>query len=795
MMDDMSQYLGVFLDEATEQLELLERDILLLEQNPSQELLNGIFRAAHTLKGSSRAMGFTAMGELTHAMEDVFDQLRQNKLTVTRELVDALFAGLDMLKAMTEEIAAQGATELDASELTARLRQTLEQKTGAAPEGTPPPAPATASPETTAADPEDTAPPVPAFTLTDAQKTAVQEAQRTGLTLLTLQVRLAPDCLMKSVRAMMVLQALEQVGTLLATRPDEDALDNEEFENHFDVLIATEREDDAVAAAARGVNEVQDVRVRPFTLPQDTPATTGPAPEPAAPSRREARNTPPVVDERRIDAGPEARGKSPEEVQKIAAEKKQAQTVRVDVTRLDTLLNLVGELVMDRNRIAQLCGQLSLQVAANDILDSLQETAAHVGRITDELQEEIMKARMLPISNVFSRFPRMVRDLAQKLNKEVDFLVEGGETELDRSVIEVIGDPLIHMLRNSVDHGIELPEEREQAGKPRIGTVRLAACHAENHIVITIEDDGRGMDPEKLRASAVKKGLLTEEAAARLSDREALNIIFMPGFSTAKVVSDVSGRGVGMDIVRSNLQKLGAQIDIESRPGAGSRFTIKMPLTLAIIRGLLVHVAGGVYAMPLASVVETIRIAESDIHLVNHQEVIMQRGRVLPIIRLREVFQLDQGVTPAERALYMMEPASAEPVMDPDAPAEAPAKRSRRSGARAAQRTTRSSAARKTTRAASTETADVAVVRERASEPDAVRYVVIVGHAGKHYGLMVDTLIGEQEVVIKTLGKFLGEIPGISGATILGDGRVALIMDINGVVACAAAEKGKVHAA
>ncbi|MCS6776620.1 MAG: Hpt domain-containing protein, partial [Chloroherpetonaceae bacterium] len=432
MMDDMSQYLGVFLDEATEQLELLERDILLLEQNPSQELLNGIFRAAHTLKGSSRAMGFTAMGELTHAMEDVFDQLRQNRLTVTRDLVDALFAGLDMLKAMTEEIAAQGATELDAGELTARLRQTLEPKAGDAPDLPPVPASAPISLAAEAMALEETT--VPPFALTDAQKAAIREAQQTGLTLLTLRVRLASDCLMKSVRAMMVLQALEQVGSLLATRPEEEALDNEEFEDHFHVLIATEREDAAVIAAAQGVNEVADVQVHPFTLPSgDATAATMATPQPAATPRTETQNALPIVDERQIDAGPEARGKSPEEVQKIAAEKKQAQTVRVDVTRLDTLLNLVGELVMDRNRIAQLCGQMSLQVAANDILDSLQETAAHVGRITDELQEEIMKARMLPISNVFSRFPRMVRDLAQKLNKEVDFVIEGGETELDRS--------------------------------------------------------------------------------------------------------------------------------------------------------------------------------------------------------------------------------------------------------------------------------------------------------------------------------------------------------------------------
>jgi two-component system chemotaxis sensor kinase CheA len=764
----MSQYLGVFLDEANEQMELLEQDILQLEQEPSQELLQEIFRAAHTLKGSSRAMGFSAMGELTHAMEDVFDKLRRDELTVHGELINALFTGLDTLKAMKDEIAESGASSLDTTEQTARLRAVLSSQTPEETQSLDVPALSAAPAETPAAD--------FATLLSDTARMAVQDARANGFAVLGMKVKVAADCMMKSVRALMVLQALEQSGSILATTPDEDGLENEAFETEFEIVLATQAESEAIRAVAAGVSEIREVLVAPWPdAAAEIMLDTAPAPvaetepTPAAPEPAPA---PPAQDERKEDAGPEARGKAPDEVQKMAAEKKAAaqpatQTVRVDVTRLDKLLNLVGELVIDRTRIAQLGGQFEQQYAASPLIESLNETANHIGRITDELQEEIMKARMLPIDNVFNRFPRMIRDLAQKLGKEINFIVEGKETELDRSVIEVIGDPLIHMLRNSVDHGVEMPDDREAAGKPRVGTVWLRARHEENHIVIEIQDDGKGMDPEKLRANAVKKGLMTQEAANRLTDKEAIHLIFASGFSTAQTVSDISGRGVGMDIVKSNLQRLGAIIDIDSKIGVCSTFTVKLPLTLAIIQGLLVTVRGCVYALPLASVVETIKVAEESVHIVNHREVILQRGKTLPIVRLRDVFYLNAATTPAERALARRDADDA----------SGDGRKARREPLLDAQDASDGGAAS-------------AVVAAKAEKHKQL-YLVVVGLADKQIGLVVDALIGEQEVVIKTLGKFIGDIKGISGATILGDGRVALIVDVNGLISIAAEEKGR----
>ena len=761
MNDDMSQFLGVFLDEANEQMELLENDILQLEQAPSQALLQRIFRAAHTLKGSSRAMGFTPMGELTHAMEDVFDKLRQDELTVNSALIDALFVGLDALKVMKEEIAETGATTLDTTTQTARLRAALNGEAPAALNGEAPAA-LEPAPKSEANPPrviEAAAPPAADTPLSEAgfhlklaldQQNALEAALETGLKIYELRIAVADDCIMKSVRALMTLQALERVGSVLATWPNEEALDNEQFEQYFEVTLATAQEMETVRAAIDKVTEIRVSLIAPWPKEQGTEerdegkgkrekdAEEAESAEKIQNPKSEIQNS----EERRT--GPEDRRQKVEEKKSAPA---QAPTVRVDVARLDKLLNLVGELVIDRTRIAQLGTQFERVFKPSDLTENLNETAAHIGRITDELQEEIMKARMLPIDNVFSRFPRMVRDLSQKLGKEVNFVIEGKETELDRSVIEVIGDPLIHMLRNSVDHGVEMPADRTVAGKASAGTVWLRARHEENHIVIEIEDDGGGMDPEKLRASAVKKGVLTPEAAGRLTDREAINLIFDSGFSTAKVVSDVSGRGVGMDIVKSNLEKLGATIEIESKVGKGSRFTVKLPLTLAIIRGLLVNVRNGVYALPLSSVVETLKISRDEIHVINQREVVLQRGRALPIARMRDIFPIHASAAP---------PA---PVI----------------GVQSERGTGKSDSF-------------ASFAKARARKKSESLYLVVVGAAEKQIGLVVDSLIGEQEVVIKTLGKFIGEIKGISGATILGDGRVALIADINGLAQCAAAQ-------
>ncbi len=751
MNEDMAQFLGVFLDEANEQMELLENDILQLEQGPSQQLLQRIFRAAHTLKGSSRAMNFTPMGELTHAMEDVFDKLRQDTLTVNSALIDALFVGLDALKVMKDEIAETGAVTLDTTMQTARLRAALN---GAAPAVT-----AAAPQQKTIQDTDATEAPANAadtgfhLALPPNQQNALETALEMGMKVYGIRAKVVGDCIMKSVRALMTLQSLERVGSILATWPDEEALDNEQFDLAFEVLLATEQELDAIRAAVESVNEVSVGLIANWPLEQGARYRVSEAGSVTdADAIQNADNaaqngTPPATptpDERR--SGPEERRQKVEDKKAPPA---QAATVRVDVARLDKLLNLVGELVIDRTRIAQLGTQFEQTFRSSELTENLNETAAHIGRITDELQEEIMKARMLPVDSVFSRFPRMIRDLSQKLEKEVNFVMEGKETELDRSVIEVIGDPLIHMLRNSVDHGIEMPADRTAAGKAAAGTVWLRARHEENHIVIEIEDDGAGIDPEKLRANAIKKNVLTPEAAARLTDREAINLIFDSGFSTAKVVSDVSGRGVGMDIVKSNLEKLGATVEIDSTVGKGSRFTVKLPLTLAIIRGLLVNVHGGVYALPLSAVVETLKISRDEIHVINHCEVISQRGRTLPIVRMRNVFPTRQSPPPS-RALARVEGTqNAEGAAQP---------------------------ARQTSLAVA-----------RAQKKAESLYLVVVGVAEKQIGLVVDSLIGEQEVVIKTLGKFIGEIKGISGATILGDGRVALIADINGLAQCAAA--------
>lgn len=847
MNEDMSQFLGVFLDEANEQMNLLEQEILKLEHESSQELLQVIFRAAHTLKGSSRAMGFTPMGELTHAMEDVFDMLRNDTLSVDQELIDALFAALDALKAMKDEIAASGCTTVDTTVETARLRavlkgaqaETLEVRHSG--RAATIPAQATASIAEISPDASgQSVTPLFRTVLSPTQIVAMQDAQASGFTLFLLRVQIAPDCIMKSVRAMMVLQTLDRVSSALASTPDEDGLENEEFGATFEIVVATQELSTALHTAVMSVNEVTGVEIvdwnslenKAMSLVSDVQpsAMTEAPPVPilihseALTEGEDGSSTRRPSDRRTADVGPEGRGKSSDEVQVIAAEKKvittQPQTVRVDVVRLDKLLNLVGELVIDRTRLAR----LGTQTNTCDFLEHLTDTAAHIGRITDELQTEIMKARMLPVDNVFSRFPRMIRDLAQKLGKEINFVVEGKETELDRSVIEVIGDPLIHMLRNSVDHGIEMPEERHAAGKELVGTVTLRARHQESYIVIEIEDDGKGLDPEKLRAIAVKKGAMTQEEANRLTDKEAIHLIFASGFSTAKVVSDVSGRGVGMDIVRSNLQKLGALIDIESKVGVGSTFTVKLPLTLAIVRGLLVNVDQCVYALPLNAVVETIQVDPASIHLVNRREVIHQRGTTLPLIRLREVFALGEIVTESlgDRAIGVVRKSSQTPKLKAASRLSAKQRKSRDLAASndapielsmsepiidsesgewsmdesALAQAPDSFLSESSPDRSSTDRIPMGeIVELRQKKAGELHYVVIVGSGDRQVGMIVDGLIGEQEVVIKSLGKFIGDIRGFSGATILGDGRVALIIDVDGLINIAVQERGKSYAA
>jgi two-component system chemotaxis sensor kinase CheA len=663
---DMSQYLDLFLQEADEQIEVLEQETLKLERDPSPARLNAVFRAAHTLKGSSRAMGFANLADLTHVMEDVLDQLRAGRLVVSPEIADSLLNCQDGLRAMVERIRSGEGDNVDCAHQVATLKGFLKGDSG--------PAKPVAAPEIPEAPDE-----VLALLEGDAEERQV----------FAVQVTLVKDCVLKSVRAMMALQRLAELGEVVGTSPNRDQIDSEEFDDTFVAYVRGEFQPEMIRTSLTSLAEIADVALRNVRPEKRQAQTTNGAPEDPAPSGAAA--------PKRNEAG---------------------QTVRVDVARLDNLMNLVGELVIDRTRIAQIGSDLSARFNDPNI-DALAETVTHIGRITSDLQDQIMKARMMPIETVFNRFPRVVRDLAKKLDKEVKIVVQGGETELDRSVLEVIGDPLLHIIRNSIDHGIEPPHERTAAGKPASGLLSVSARHLENHIVIEIEDDGRGIDVDRIRAKAVSHGLITADQAAKLNDKEALQFIFASGLSTAAEVSEISGRGVGMDIVRSNIQRLGGLIDLETAQGQGTKFTLRLPLTLAIIRGLLVEVGENIYVLPLGSVVETLRVTEDEIQAVNQSEVIVIRGCTTPLLRLRRLL----GIEP-----------------------------------------------------------DAAAARE------GHEFVVIVGLADQRVGLVVDRLVGEQEVVIKSLSRFCGEVSGISGATILGDGNVALIIDVNGVVPQARAE-------
>lgn len=724
---DMSQYLDLFLQEADEQLEVIEQETLKLETDPTVDRLQAIFRAAHTLKGSSRAMGFHALAELTHEMENLLDQLRQGR-EVTTEIADALLACLDTLNAMKASIADGQGGKIECSALVGQLRR-LSSGWGDGGVATPPATSLTVAEsapkkkgkrkgasseeprETAPAEVGETKPTVPTTALNDEVRSVLEKARSEG-PVYRVVFELVPDCVMKYVRAFMAIAAIQEKGEVLITVPDGHLLEEEQFENVFEVYFQTKEPVEEVAKKFRTIAEVAR-----FDLAEWAGGAEQTAEDPAETAAAEA----PTGGAGHAQAAAGAAAAPAAEVPKApdapAAPVKRAesgQTVRVDVARLDELMNLVGELVIDRTRVAQIGAVLASKYDYDENIEALAETVGHITRITGDLQDQIMKARMLPIETVFNRFPRMVRDIAQKLGKEIRLDLTGGDTELDRSVIEVIGDPLLHILRNSVDHGIEMPEAREAAGKPRQGVIHVSAKHQENHIVIEIEDDGAGIAVEKVKAKALASGILSTDAFDRLTDKEAFQLIFASGLSTAEVVTDVSGRGVGMDVVKSNIQKLGGIIEVDSVAGCGTKVSLRLPLTLAIIRGLLVDVGKVVYVIPLGSVIETLLVRSSEIQRVARRQVIVIRGLTTPLVHLRDVF----GARP-----------------------------------------------------------DCAA--ERTDE----HFVVIVGLAEQRIGLVVDSLIGEQEVVIKSLSRFCGDIRGISGATILGDGNVALITDVNSLFA------------
>ncbi len=679
---DTSEYLGLFLDESRESLQALNASLLDLERDPADaEPLTVIFRVAHSLKGMSATMGFAAMARLTHRMEEVLATMRDDGAPVTPAISDALFACLDTLQEMVDRVADDNQEEVDASAVMERLNEIANATTG---EG------AKAAAQTAAT----MAPPAPSNALSDYERMVVSDAHERGMIVFRVSVAFEEGCQLAAARAFMVVQELEAFGDLIKSEPPAESIEAGEVEGGVSFWIAAEEDTDPdeVRARALGVSEVDTCEVEQLEGSVEPAGTepNGPAEAedaPAAGSAPAARATPPPAER---------------------AARAAATTVRVGTDRLDALMNLMGEMVIQRTRLAQLSGQYEL----GDLRGAVEDMT----RVTNDLQTLIMQVRMMPVDAVFMRFPRMVRDLANTLGKQVELVISGEDTELDRTVIDGLGDPLVHMLRNAVDHGLETPEERVAAGKEATGTVSLSARHAGSSVVIEVRDDGHGMNPESLRASVVRKNLMTESQAAALSDEEALQLVFLPGFSTAQVTTDVSGRGVGMDAVRTAITDLSGDVSISSTIGEGSSFTIRLPLTLAIIQALLVEAGGDedgsgqVWAVPLETIEETVIVDPADARPVGGQPCVVLRESIVPLVWLSDYLHLGSS--------------------------------------------------------------------SHSHEPEGPIKVVVVHSGPSRIGLVVDDLVGKQDVVIKHLPDFLGDVSGVAGATILGDGSVALILDV-----------------
>ena len=676
-----NQYMDMFLDESHEHLQSLNEGLLRLEENMEEiSAVNDIFRNAHTLKGMSATMGFAKIAELTHEMEDVLDLVRKEQLKLNEDIMDTLFKCLDSLEQMVDSVGNGEAEDVvDVSDLVAKLSSISK--------GTPAPAAAAPAAASSSAPAAGGAGAGTDLDLDEIDLDVMKKAKEAGMHIFHVKVTLMETCVLKAARSVMVMHALDEVGDVIKSIPPAEDLEQEKFERSFDVVVTTASDAQAVQNAVDSVSEIEDVLVElldPDKLGKSEAPAPAAAPAAAAPAA--------------TAAAPAAKKEAAKPAAAPAKKQHQSQSVRVDIEKLDTLMNLMGELVINKVRLEQ--------IGQTHRLSDLMETLEQMDRVTGDLQNIVMKVRMVPVSAVFNRFPRMVRDVSKELGKEINLTIEGEETELDRTVIDEIGDPIMHLLRNSLDHGVESPDAREAKGKSRTGEVGLIARHEGNNVVIMITDDGAGIDANKIRRKAVEKGMVTQSEADSLDDADAVRLIFLPGFSTAEQITDISGRGVGMDVVRSKIEALSGHVDVETHIDEGSVFKIKLPLTLAIIQAMLVRVQEEMYAIPLTSIDSTINIEPSDIQTVQNKEVIVLRGEIIPIIRMEEALQVPH-------------------------------------------------------------------------KKDSDEHFVVVVHAGEaKAGIVVDNLIGQQEIVIKTLGNLFAGLKLFGGATVLGDGRVALILDV-----------------
>ncbi|MFT4413583.1 chemotaxis protein CheA [Fredinandcohnia humi] len=677
---EMSQYLEVFIEESKEHLQTCNEQLLNLEKEPGNiSIVNEIFRSAHTLKGMSATMGYEDLASLTHQMENVLDGIRNQKIVVTPAILDVVFQAVDYLEEMIFSIADGGDGKKDVSDVVFLLKKiedgenisNLETKE-----------------ETTVLQSNTTK---SQTNYDDFELTVMQQSKEQGFSCYEINVRLREDCLLKAARVFMVFEVLEQVGEVIKSNPSVDQLEEEQFESEFRVTVVSKEAEEDLQKRIMKVSEVEQVIVQKLQL------------DAIGLGQEQLNVQAEVAATLTVD---EVQDQVAKDIQSAKTPTKHGgnqKTIRVNIERLDILMNLFEELVIDRGRLEQISRDLNHS--------ELHETVERMSRTSGDLQNIILTMRMVPVETVFNRFPRMVRQLAKDLHKKINLQIVGAETELDRTVIDEIGDPLVHLLRNALDHGVEAPEVRLANGKPEEGTVILRAYHSGNHVFIEIEDDGAGIGREKVLQKAISKGLITSQNAESLTDSQVFDFIFSSGFSTAEKISDVSGRGVGLDVVKNTIESLGGSITIHSTKGKGSIFSIQLPLTLSIISVMLVEVQKEKYAIPLSSIIETAIVKKDDILHAHNQKVIDFRGKVVPLLNMKDIF---------------------------DVPTH--------------------------------------------SEEDDYYSVVIVKKGEKSAGLVVDSFIGQQEVVLKSLGNYLTSVFAISGATILGDGQVALIVDCNALI-------------
>ncbi|CRZ34541.1 two-component system chemotaxis sensor kinase CheA [Herbinix hemicellulosilytica] len=690
---DVSQYLEIFIEETKEHLQSLNEHILVLEKEPENEAtINEIFRAAHSLKGMAGTMGFQKMQRLTHDMENVFSEIRNGKMKATSDLIDVLFKGLDVLETYLVNIQSEGTEgDYDSQDIIDALNQILDKGSGKAATSQ-----AVQKPNDTKKAVADTGKyKFLSISLEEHEKMAVAKAASLNLNVIGLTVYIQEDCMLKGARAFMINRVLEEHGEIIKLHPSAQDLEDEKFDFDFSAFIITNETPDKIIEYVMSVSEIKEVVADYIRLDENEFNTYMTA------IKQDEEGTSAPKAPKELDSLKEGGPKQPKQTGKPVANR----SVRVDIEKLDVLMNLVSELIIAKNSIVSSSSAFDQQ-ANPEFFDQIE----YLERITSNLHESVMKVRMVPIESVVNRFPRMIRDLSKTLDKEMELFMTGEDTELDRTVIDEIGDPLMHLLRNAADHGLESREERIKAGKNPVGSIFLDAYQDGNNVVIEVRDDGKGIDVEKVKKVAIERGVITPEQAERMSDKEIIDILFVPSFSTASKVTDVSGRGVGLDVVKSKIEALGGEIEARTKKNVGSNFIIRLPLTLAIMQALMVKISSEKYALPLGNIQTVENVASKDIKIVNNTEVLDLRGKLIPIIRLGDILDCNKGEDKDEL------------------------------------------------------------------------FVVVVKKGERMAGMVVDELLGQQEIVIKSIGKFIKAHKIISGATILGNGEVALILDVNSLI-------------